>query len=886
MVVIDEGDVVHYGILRRSGRYPWGSGGNAEQRSKRFLDWLAVLRGKGLTEKQIAEGVGLSTTQLRAANSIAQESARAADISMAIGLKNKGYSNVAIGERMGVPESTVRNWLAPGAAERTSSIVATANALRDQVEQHGVIDVGRGAERYLGISDTKLRTALAVLEDEGYNIHALKINQLGTEHETRLKVLTKPEITQKEVWQNPDMVTQLATYSDDGGRTYLGLKEPLSVDPARVGVVYAEDGGAQADGVIYVRPGVDDVSLGGAAYAQVRIKVGDGHYLKGMAVYSDNLPDGVDLMFNTNKKKTDVESDLDAFKKLSDDPDNPFGAVIRRQIVADPSDPNSPLTSAVNLVNEEGNWGDWSKSISSQVLSKQSPKVAQRQLDVSLRRKQEEFDEIMELTNPTVRKKLLAEFADGADAASVHLKAAGFPRQGWHVILPVNDMKPNEVYAPNFIDGEEVVLIRYPHGGTFEIPELTVNNRQSSARRTLGRNPVDAIGIHSSVAERLSGADFDGDTVLVIPRRNADIKSTRALDGLKDFDPRTEYAGFPGMRTMTNTQTEMGKISNLITDMTIKGASPNELARAVRHSMVVIDAEKHGLNYRLSAERNGIKNLVEKYQTDPETGTKGASTIVSRAKSRVYVDERREARVSEGGPIDPVTGRKRYVPTGRTKADGSPRQQRSEALAETDDAFTLSSGTRIENQYAQYSNDLKALANRARREYVSTPRLEYSKSARRTYATEVAELDAALDIAIRNAPLERQAQILAQTYVRARVQDNPGMDRDTRRKIESQALAEARTRTGARKQRIEITPSQWEAIQAGAISDSKLSSILDNADMDIVRGLATPRTQLLMTPSKTNRARTLLAAGHTRADVAQQLGVSLTTLDESIGGGS
>ena len=48
----------------------------------------------------------------------------------------------------------------------------------------------------------------------------------------------------------------------------------------------------------------------------------------------------------------------------------------------------------------------------------------------------------------------------------------------------------------------------------------------------------------------------------------------------------------------------MGDVSNLITDMTIKGANNDELARAVRHSMVVIDSEKHNLDVKASARDN------------------------------------------------------------------------------------------------------------------------------------------------------------------------------------------------------------------------------------------------------------------------------------------
>ena len=206
------------------------------------------------------------------------------------------------------------------------------------------------------------------------------------------------------------------------------------------------------------------------------------------------------------------------------------------------------------------------------------------------------------------------------------------------------------MYAPNYKNGEKVALIRYPHGGTFEIPILTVNNKQSTAKRMLD-NALDAIGINSKVAERLSGADFDGDTVMVIPTGGkVKVTSTPPLKGLEGFDPKLEYGGKKEgtFKPMKNTQTEMGKISNLITDMTLKGATQDELARAVRHSMVVIDAEKHKLDYKQSEQDNGISALKKKYQgTVDENGRyhEGAATLISRAKSETSVLKRK------GSPI-------------------------------------------------------------------------------------------------------------------------------------------------------------------------------------------------------------------------------------------
>lgn len=875
MTIVPEDEyLAHYGILRKSGRYPWGSGGPETASSRSFLGYVAQLQKENLTEAEIATGMGISTTQLRAAKSIARNEERQADINMAQRLKDKGMSNVAIGQRMGINESNVRTLLAPGVKDKADILLSTSNMLRDQVKDKKYLDIGTGVEHQLGISNTKLATSVAVLQEEGYKIHYLKVTQLGTGKQTTIKVLSAPDVSYSEVSKNRSQIKQIQSFSEDGGRSYIGIQPPLSVKSKRVGVRYAEDGGADSDGVIHVRPGVDDVSLGGSRYAQVRIAVDGTHYLKGMAMYKDDLPDGVDLVFNTNKK--DTGNKLDAMKAMKDDPDNPFGAVVRQKIDLK----TGKVKSAMNIVNEEGDWDGWSKSLSSQLLSKQSPTLAQGQLNMTYERKKREYDDINKLTNPAVKKKLLESFADDVDSAAVHLKAAALPRQRSSVILPINSLKENEIYAPNFRDGERVALVRYPHGGIFEIPELTVNNRHPQAKRALGQ-ARDAVGINSKVAERLSGADFDGDTVLVIPNNKKQIKTAPALDGLKGFDPQRSYPSYEGMKRMSarTKAIEMGQVSNLITDMTIRGASTQELARAVRHSMVVIDAEKHNLDYRQSAKDNGIPQLKAKYQGGSRAG---ASTLISRATSSVRVAERKPRPAAEGGAIDRATGQKKFVPTGEKFVDRTGKQVtktfESRKLAETSNAHTLSSGTPIEKVYADHSNKLKALANQARKVSVNTKTTPYSPAAKTAYANEVNTLRAKLNVAQRNRPLERQAQLLANGVVRAKRDADPNMEASDVKKIQGLALAEARARTGAGKQRIEITPSEWAAIQAGGVSNNTLTQILANADLDRVKELATPRAAVVMTDAKTSRAKSMVAAGYTQAEIADALGVSVTTL--------
>lgn len=923
-----EDELLHYGIIRKSGRYPWGSGEDAYQRSTDFLAYIDDLKRQGLTESQIAKGVGMSTTEIRAANAIAKNQKRKADESQALRLKDKGMSNVAIGARMGIPESSVRALLDPSRKARADVLTQTADMLKKQLETKSYLDIGVGTERYVdvgdgsaesvGIAKTKLDTAVAMLKDEGYGIYHVKVEQVGMPGKyTDVKVLVPPGTTYSELYQNRDKIRPIKSYTEDDGHTFEPIVPPKSISAKRVAVRYGPDGGAQMDGVIELRPGVIDTAIpNGKRYAQVRIAVDDSHYLKGMAMYAHDLPPGVDMRFNTNKK--DTGNKLDALKSIKDDAESPFGAVVRQHwyMGAD----GQKHQSVLNMVGdpkkeesgEEGGWLGWSKNLSSQMLSKQQPELAKRQLDMAYNTKKEAFDEIKSLTNPAVKKILLDSFSDDADSAAVHLKAAPLPGQGTHVILPIKSMKDNEIYAPNYKQGESVVLIRHPHGGRFEIPELRVNNRQPEAKSLLG-NIRDAVGINANVAARLSGADFDGDTVIVIPNKNNDVKTSAPLAGLKNFSPSDYYGPYDGMKTIDGgiyhestdkveygpkgpsgktKQREMGDVSNLITDMTIKGANKEEIVRAVKHSMVVIDSEKHKLNYRQSFQDNGIASLKAKYQGAKNAG---ASTLISKAKSEQRVPERKLRRASEGGPIDPVTGEKRYTPTGanyvQTKVNKRTgetiektifRKDKSTKMAETNDAHTLSSGRPIEEVYANHANKLKALANMARLESLHTPPSEYSPSAAKAYAKEVSSLNAKLNIALKNKPLERQAQLLGNANVAAKKKADPNMDASDLKKIKNQELTRARARVGAAKQRVDITPPEWEAIQAGAVSNHKLVEILKNTDVDVVRQYATPRTHNGLSPAIQTRAKAMLARGYTQAEVAEQLGVSTNTLNKEL----
>ena len=900
---------MHYGVKYRSGRYPYGSGDNPYQHSGDFLSRARELKKSGMTEKEIAEALGFrSTGEYRSAYSIARNDQRRLDVARAKSLSEDGLGATEIGRIMGKSESTIRSLLNPDAEANMDRAMKTAETLKKEIKEKHILDVGVGVERELGVSGQKLEDALGILAAEGYIVTGISLPQMSDpKKRTTVKVVCEPgrfddvKAAQAHLYNNPADIMPVGEYhSVDGGKRWDKRERPSSISSDRVQIRYGDEGGLAKDGVIEIRRGVPDLDLGKSHYAQVRIMVDGTHYLKGMAMYSDDIPDGVDIVFNTNKSKGTEK--MEVLKPIKDDPDNPFGAYIKADGQSFYPDPKGkykdPITgerrslSAINKLKEEGDWDKSSKNLSSQFLSKQPMELINKQLKLTYADHQAEFEAIKAYTNPTVKKQMLLEFSRKCDAAAIHLQAAALPRQETRVILPVTKLKDNEIYAPYLKNGERVVLIRYPHAGTFELPELVVNNRNPSAKSILG-NVTDAVGINSKVAERLSGADFDGDTVVVIPVNNkVRINTTRALRGLENFEPKVQYSteGKTGVRLMkkSEVQNQMGTISNLITDMTLRGAPESDIVKAVKHSMVIIDAYKHKLDYKQSEIDNDISTLKKRWQLKYDEdgnviGSGGASTLISKHKQTISVPERK------GSPrIDPDTGELIYKQSGRTyldkKGDTVQATTRSPLITETPDIRTLSSGTRQENAYADYANKVKALANQARKEWAATPGLKKSSSAAKTYKEEVDSLMEKLDISLRNSPKERRALALANSMVKAKIQDNPELsekaNKDTLAKVKRTAMDDARVAVGAKTKKIEITDREWEAIQAGAISDNTLSQILRFTDSDAIKQRAMPKTTTSLSTAQTNKIKAMQASGYTIQEIAEAIGASPSTVSK------
>lgn len=947
MNYIAEDILMHYGTKYHSGRYPYGSGEDPYQHDGDFLTRVERMRKDGFSytdengktwhgDTAIAKYFDMSSSDFRREISWANYTRRALDVSRAKNLKSQGLNTSEIAREMGVNESTVRSWFNKDSETRMNRAKETADFIKKQIETRGMIDVGAGVEQELNISRERLDMALYALEAEGYPVYSGRFKQVTNPGQwTTQKVICPPGTPYKDIYQL-DKVNSLKDYiSRDGGETYeKKFTYPESMDSKRLMIRYDEQGGTAKDGVIELRRGVPDLSLGESRYSQVRILVDGTHYLKGMAVYSDNMPDGVDVIFNTNKKQGTPMTKV--LKEIKPDPDNPFGSLIKDadqggQYWYTDAKTGEKKLGLINKRANEGDWTDWKDSLPSQFLSKQNLSLAKKQLSLAIADKTDEYDEICSLTNPTVKKYWLNKFAEDCDASAVRLQAAALPGQKYHVILPINSLKENEAYAPQYESGTKLALVRYPHGGTFEIPIVTVNNKNKEGIKTIGPQAIDGIGINSKIANRLSGADFDGDTVMCIPTNDAmgkvKIKSTPALKALEGFDPKLSYgpSAYPdgGYKRMTKsgTQKQMGVISNLITDMTLAGASTEELARAVKHSMVVIDAEKHNLNYKQSEIDNGIAALHKKYQ-GKETG--GASTIISRASGEATVDKR------QGSPHVNLKGKPDYDssrPEGsliyktvsdsdlyyqerykkdsangtykkgdlKYNSDGTPkmakRTQKSTKMAETDDAYTLVSPAKhpMEIVYADYANKMKAMANQARKEAATTGKIKYNSTAAKIYQDEVSSLEAKLQGSLMNAPREREAQRRANVEVDTKVKADPTMSKKDQKKTAQQSLTRYRTQVGSisrTKRNITITDKEWEAIQAGAISENKLMQILNNSDADGLRQRSMPRSSNRLSPTKVARIKALSASNYTLSEIAAKVGCSTSTVNEYLKGGN
>ena len=177
---------------------------------------------------------------------------------------------------------------------------------------------------------------------------------------------------------------------------------------------------------------------------------------------------------------------------------------------------------------------------------------------------------------------------------------------------------------------------------------------------------------------------------------------------------------------------------------------------------------------------------------------------------------------------------------------------------------------------------MKSMANQARKLAVHVDEPSKNPEAAKKYAREVDSLKKQLVAAKSWSPKERNAQIFADHVYKAAKLENPNMTDDDKKKVKTQALATGRARLGGKKPKVTFSDKEWEAVQAGAISKTTLSELLRYADSDKVKERALPRSKTVMTSSKISMAKARLKAGYSYKEVAQQLGVPISTLQSAM----
>lgn len=924
---------------RGSGRYGYGTGENPYQHEFTFRSEVRRLKKQGMPEIDIAHvliGKDATTDDLRIKISRERTVERKYNMEKALKLLDECNGNKSEAARkMGIAVSSFTNLLNEKLDERTNRYDVIADRIRKRVDEKGAVDVGKGSELYMGpnVAQTTKKVALKILQDEGYKMAYVKVRQPSGNY-TNVKALVRPDYYKKVFDKSELTIFGMEDYTPDGGKTWWVPEFPRSIDSKRIFIRYGDQGGKSKDGVIELRKNVEDISLGNSRYAQVRIAVDGDKYMKGMAIYADGrtMPKGYDIVYNTYKPSgTPPEKIFKAMKRDKDgniDKDNPFGAAIKKYVGQRHyiDENGKDQLSLINKINEEGDWDSWGKNLSAQFLSKQPLKLLKGQLDLTISEKRAALDEIKSITNPVVQKKLLENYAGKCDSNAADLSAVGFKNQAFQVLLPVSSLSDNEIYAPKYKDGDTVALIRYPHGGTFEIPILKVNNKHPQAKSIIG-DAKDAVGINEHVAEQLSGADFDGDTALVIPMasNNIRIAADKAMRDLVGFDNKTAYKLPDSAPPVTNRykQKQMGVVTNLISDMTAQGADLKEIIRADKHSMVVIDAEKHHLDINQSARDHNINELKKKYQThiglDGKVHEGGAATIFSRAKAQYREPNRKEITdrkkmtpeevkafeagkkiyryTGETSPVrkeikDPSkmtpeelkrheAGKKVYRETGKTIVSTTKMHQ----MDVVDDAMLLvrDKNNPKEVAYANFANSMKALGDEARSLARSIKPYEVDPVAKKTYAAEIESLNEKIRRAHLNDPKERQAIAICEAKVFEKKKANPDMDYEHEQRVRGQAIQEARMMVGAGKEKIEITPREWEAIQAHAITTNKLKEIVNNTDQDKLTKLAMPKKTAELKDWQINLAKAMAANPmYTYADIADRLGVSASYISKIV----
>lgn len=217
-----------------------------------------------MSEKEIAEYFNMTTSQLRAKKSQDAAKDTQARYNAVYAVYDGGITSpTAIAKKLGMPNSTVTSILKKRNSAPHQIQNNTLDALKRAVDEYGYVDVGKGVNRYMGITEDRLKKSCVLLRDEeGYTLEQMNFRQATTNHSTQVKILAKPGTTRAELMEHQTDWHPPFEYTQDGGLTFQHREPVVNIDNKRVMVRYPDEGGKARDGTIELRRGVEDLSLG------------------------------------------------------------------------------------------------------------------------------------------------------------------------------------------------------------------------------------------------------------------------------------------------------------------------------------------------------------------------------------------------------------------------------------------------------------------------------------------------------------------------------------------------------------------------------------------------------------------------------------------------
>ena len=219
---------------------PWFEGFD----TKTIRDYASELKGI-YTDKEIADGFGISIERLRQEKSKAYNRERIERHEKAMELKAQGLSRSEVARRLGVTEGALRYQAKTDVKKKANKTYEIANLLMEICDKKQIIDVGEGAElgsMFERCARTRFKNALSICEDNGYGNYVIKCPQMGSEmgNSTKIQVLCAPGISRQDVKSRLADIQPIDDIEQDLNLSNAGIPPITWIDSSRIYVRYAD----------------------------------------------------------------------------------------------------------------------------------------------------------------------------------------------------------------------------------------------------------------------------------------------------------------------------------------------------------------------------------------------------------------------------------------------------------------------------------------------------------------------------------------------------------------------------------------------------------------------------------------------------------------------